>query len=164
MIEIIPGNDTDPAVVDQLVDIVKAFGYHPVVEREIAGFVENRVLYAILRECVALLDEGIVTPEGLDTCVKWGIGYKLSVIGPTRLLDMAGLDIYGAVSSYLNKELDASTETPRVISDMIAEGKLGFKTNGGMYEYGEGDVDAKRKDIVAGLVAALKTLSSITPV
>lgn len=164
MIEVIPGQATAPEVVERLIEIVNAFGYHPVLEKEIAGFVENRVLYAILRECVALLGEGIVTPEGLDTCVKWGIGYKLSVIGPTRLLDMAGLDIYAAVSSYLNRELDASTETPKEITDMIAAGKLGFKSDGGMYEYGPGDVDAKRKDIVAGLVAARKTLSAITPV
>ncbi|GAA4168446.1 3-hydroxyacyl-CoA dehydrogenase NAD-binding domain-containing protein [Gryllotalpicola koreensis] len=164
MIEVIPGDATEQSTVDELVDIVNSFGYHPVLEKEIAGFVENRVLYAILRECVALLDEGIVTPEALDTCVKWGIGYKLSVIGPTRLLDMAGVDIYAAVSGYLNKQLDASTDTPQVIKDKIAAGELGFKSSKGMYEYGPGEVDAKRKDITAGLVAALKTLSSITPV
>ncbi len=161
MIEIIPGQATDPALVGKLTEIVKSFNYVPVLEKEIAGFVENRVLYAILRECMALLEEGIVTPEGLDACVKWGIGYKLSVIGPTRLLDMAGLDIYQAVSSYLNKELDASTETPQLIKDKIAAGQLGFKSGGGMYEYGEGDVDAKRKEIITGLIAARKTLSSI---
>jgi len=161
MIEVIPGEQTDPALVDTLLDIVKSFDYFPVLEKEIPGFVENRVLYAILRECMALLEEGIVTPEGLDTCVKWGIGYKLSVVGPTRLLDMAGLDIYQSVSSYLNKELDVSTETPQFIKDKIAEGKLGFKSGAGMYEYGEGDVDAKRREIVTGLVAARKTLSSL---
>ncbi|MFB2597000.1 3-hydroxyacyl-CoA dehydrogenase NAD-binding domain-containing protein [Herbiconiux sp. P17] len=161
MIEIIPGQATDDALVGQLTDIVKSFNYVPVLEKEIPGFVENRVLYAILRECLALLDEGIVSPEGLDACVKWGIGYKLSVIGPTRLLDMAGLDIYQAVSGYLNKDLDVSTETPKLITDKIAAGKLGFKSNGGMYEYGEGDVDAKRKEIITGLIAARKTLSGI---
>lgn len=161
MIEIIPGEATDAALVDKLTDIVKAFDYIPVLEKEIAGFVENRVLYAILRECMALLEEGIVTPEGLDACVKWGIGYKLSVIGPTRLLDMAGLDIYQAVSGYLNKELDASTDTPQLIKDKIAEGKLGFKSGAGMYEYADGEVDAKRKEIITGLIAARKTLSSI---
>lgn len=161
MIEIIPGKATDEALVGQLTEIVKAFNYTPVLEKEIPGFVENRVLYAILRECMALLEEGIVTPEGLDACVKWGIGYKLSVIGPTRLLDMAGLDIYQAVSSYLNKDLDVSTDTPQFIKDKIAAGQLGFKSNGGMYEYGEGDVDAKRKEIITGLIAARKTLSTI---
>ena len=161
MIEVIPGEVTDSSLVDRLIEIVKAFNYVPVLEKEIPGFVENRVLYAILRECMALLEEGIVTPEALDACVKWGIGYKLSVIGPTRLLDMAGLDIYQAVSSYLNKDLDASTDTPQFIKDKIAAGKLGFKSNSGMYEYGDGDVDAKRKEIIAGLVAVRKTLSDI---
>ena len=161
MIEVIPGEQTNPALVDLLMDIVRSFDYEPVLEKEIAGFVENRVLYAILRECMALLEEGIVTPEGLDTCVKWGIGYKLAVVGPTRLLDMAGLDIYQSVSSYLNKELDAGTETPKLITDKIAEGKLGFKSGAGMYEYGEGDVDAKRREIIQGLIATRKTLSSI---
>lgn len=161
MIEIIPGEATNLELVDQLTEIVKAFNYVPVLEKEIPGFVENRVLYAILRECMALLEEGIVTPEGLDACVKWGIGYKLSVIGPTRLLDMAGLDIYQAVSGYLNKELDTSSDTPQFIKDKISEGKLGFKSGAGMYEYGEGDVDAKRKEIITGLIAARKTLSSI---
>lgn len=164
MIEIIPGKATDEALVGRLTEIVKAFNYVPVLEKEIPGFVENRVLYAILRECMALLEEGIVTPEGLDACVKWGIGYKLSVIGPTRLLDMAGLDIYQAVSSYLNKDLDVSSETPQFIKDKIAAGQLGFKSNAGMYEYGEGDVDAKRKEIITGLIAARKTLSTIPQV
>jgi len=162
MIEVIPGGTTDPALVERLVGIVKAFDYVPVVEKETPGFVENRVLYAILRECLHLLEEGIVTPEGLDACVKWGIGYKLSVIGPTRLLDMAGLDIYKAVSSYLNADLADRKDTPPMIEEKIAAGTLGFKTGSGMYEYdGPEAVAAKRKEIVTGLIAARKTLSSI---
>lgn len=164
MIEVIPGKKTDEAVTTRLVEIVSAFGYSPVVENEIAGFVENRVLYAIMRECLALVQAGIVTQEALDTCVKWGIGYKLSVIGPMRLLDMAGLDIYQSVSGYLNKELDASVETPSVITDLIAEGKLGFKSEGGLYQYGSGDVDATRSAIVGGLIAVRKALATTTPV
>lgn len=162
MIEVIPGEATEPGIVGRLIEIIEAFNYTPVLEKEIAGFVENRILYAILRESLYLLEQGIVTPEGLDACVKWGIGYKLSVIGPTRLLDMAGLDIYAAVSGYLNKELDNSTETPQFIKDKLKAGMLGFKTQGGMYEYdGPDAVAAKRKEIVTGLVAARKTLSSI---
>lgn len=162
MIEVIPGAATDPALVERLVAIVKAFDYVPVVEKETPGFVENRVLYAILRECLDLLEKGIVTPEGLDACVKWGIGYKLSVVGPTRLLDMAGLDIYKAVSSYLNADLADRKDTPAMIEEKIAAGTLGFKTGGGMYEYDSPEAVAeKRKEIITGLVAARKTLSSI---
>lgn len=164
MIEVIPGDQTDDAVVERVRDVVRAFGYHPVLEKEIAGFIENRVLYAIMRECLALVQAGIATQEDVDTCVKWGIGYKLSVLGPMRLLDMAGLDIYQSVSGYLNKELDASRDTPQVIKDLIADGKLGFKTEGGMYAYGPGEVDATRADIVKGLITARKALQTIPSV
>jgi len=165
MIEVIPGEKTDQAITDRLMDVVRSVGYFPVREKEKAGFVENRVLYAVLRECVALLDEGIVTPADLDTCVKWGIGYKLAVIGPTRLLDMAGLDIYKAVSGYLNADLDASTETPQSILDRVEAGKLGFKSLGGMYDYpDETAVAEKRRDIITGLIETRKTLSAIPAV
>ncbi|TAM71046.1 MAG: 3-hydroxyacyl-CoA dehydrogenase family protein [Microbacteriaceae bacterium] len=164
MIEVIPGEQTDEKVVERVREVVRAFGYHPVLEKEIAGFIENRVLYAIMRECVALVQAGIATQEDVDTCVKWGIGYKLSVVGPMRLLDMAGLDIYQSVSSYLNKELDASTDTPQIVKDLIADGKLGFKTEGGMYSYGPGDVDATRVAIVQGLITARKALETIPSV
>ena len=164
LIEVIPGEATAQSVVDELVAAVKAFNYNAVVQKEKAGFVENRVLYAILRECLALLEEGIVSPEGLDTTVKWGIGYKLSVIGPTRLLDMAGLDIYQAVSAYLNQDLDASTTTPQLVEDMVAQNKLGFKTGAGMYEYTPAEIEAKRADIIAGLTEVRKTLSAITSI
>ncbi|MGW8482753.1 3-hydroxyacyl-CoA dehydrogenase NAD-binding domain-containing protein [Microbacterium sp. NPDC055903] len=162
MIEVIPGAATEQGITDRLIEMVRAFDYLPVLEKEKAGFVENRVLYAVLRECVALLEEGIVSPADLDTCVKWGIGYKLAVIGPTRLLDMAGLDIYQAVSSYLNADLDASTSTPQSILDRIAEGRLGFKTGAGMYDYeDEAAVAAKRSEIITGLIETRKTLSAI---
>ena len=90
MIEVIPGEQTSQETVDATSELVRRIGYHPVVEREVPGFVENRILYAILRECLDLVDRGIIDPEGLDLNVRWGIGYKLAVIGPMELLDMAG--------------------------------------------------------------------------
>lgn len=164
MIEVIPGERTEQGVVDTMVAIVEGIGYHAVVEKEIAGFVENRVLYAIMRECIALVQEGIVSERDLDTAVKWGIGYKLSVVGPMRLLDMAGLDTYANVSSYLNSQLDATQDVPSMISERVAAGRLGMKSGGGLFDYADGEVDATRGKIVAGLVAARRALASIESV
>ena len=83
------------------------------VQRDVPGFVENRVLYAIMRECLALVDDGVISAEELDTCVQWGIGFKLAVIPPLQLLDVAGLDIYNAVASYLNADLNGRTRRER---------------------------------------------------
>jgi 3-hydroxybutyryl-CoA dehydrogenase/5-formyl-3-hydroxy-2-methylpyridine 4-carboxylate dehydrogenase len=158
MIEVVPGERTAQTTVDATCDLVRAFGYHPVVEKEVPGFVENRILYAILRECLDLVDRGIIDPEGLDLNVRWGIGYKLAVIGPMELLDMAGLDIYQAVGSYLNQDLSTSAEVSSTIRGLIDEGRLGMKTGGGIYDYTPERVEELRAARAARLVAVRKAL------
>jgi 3-hydroxybutyryl-CoA dehydrogenase/5-formyl-3-hydroxy-2-methylpyridine 4-carboxylate dehydrogenase len=158
MIEVIPGEQTSQPVVDATCDLIRRVNYYPVVEKEVPGFVENRILYAILRECLDLVDRGIIDPEGLDLNVRWGIGYKLAVIGPMELLDMAGLDIYNAVGSYLNQDLSTSGEVSSTIQNKIAEGKLGMKTGSGLYDYTPEDIDRLRAQRAAKLVAVRKAL------
>ncbi len=159
MIEVVPGDSTSQKTIDDLIAIVHSFGYEAVVEREKPGFVENRILYAIMREALALVDEGIISQKDMDTCVKWGIGYKLAVVGPMRLLDMAGLDIYTSVAGYLNQDLSNSSEVPSVVADLVSSGKLGMKTSGGMFEYGDGDVQAIRGEIVQQFIAVRKAMT-----
>ncbi len=160
MIEVIPGEKTSQATVDATVKLVQDIGYHAVVEREVPGFVENRILYAILRECLDLVDRGIVDAAGLDTNVRWGIGYKLAVIGPMELLDMAGLDIYKAVGTYLNPDLSTSGEVSSTILDLIEQGRLGMKTGGGLYDYTPEQINELRASRVAKLIAVRKALEA----
>jgi 3-hydroxyacyl-CoA dehydrogenase len=160
MIEVIPGEKTEQSAVDAANELVRRIGYHPVVEREVAGFVENRILYAILRECLDLVDRGIIDPEGLDLNVRWGIGYKLAVIGPMELLDMAGLDIYNAVGSYLNQDLCTSAEVSSTIREKIDQGRLGMKTGGGIYDYTPEQIRELRAKRAAKLVAVRKALEA----
>ena len=160
MIEVIPGEQTGQGAVDATVELVRRIGYHPVEEKEVPGFVENRILYAILRECLDLVDRGIISPEGLDLNVRWGIGYKLAVIGPMELLDMAGLDIYNAVGSYLNQDLSTSGEVSRTIRDRIEQGRLGMKTGGGLYDYTPEQIDQLRAYRAGKLVAVRKALEA----
>lgn len=160
MIEVIPGEQTSQETVDTASELVRRIGYHPVVEKEVAGFVENRILYAILRECLDLVDRGIIDPEGLDLNVRWGIGYKLAVIGPMELLDMAGLDIYNAVGSYLNPDLSTSGDVSSTIRDLIDKERLGMKTGGGIYDYTPEQIDELRTKRAAKLVAVRKALEA----
>jgi len=160
MIEVIPGERTSQETIDAASALVRRVGYHPVVEKEVAGFVENRILYAILRECLDLVDRGIIDPQGLDLNVRWGIGYKLAVIGPMELLDMAGLDIYDAVGSYLNQDLSTSGEVSATIRDLIEKGRLGMKTGGGIYDYTPEQIDELRAQRAGKLVAVRKALEA----
>ena len=159
MIEVIPGERTSPETTATAVALVERIGYEAVVEGEVPGFVENRILYAIMREAVDLVDRGIIDADGMDRCVRWGIGYKLAVIGPMELLDMAGLDIYQAVGSYLNKDLCNGTEVSKTITDRTAAGKLGMKTGSGLYDYTPERINELRAMRARKLVAVRKALN-----
>ena len=160
MIEVVPGEQTSQAAVDGTIAVIEDIGYYPsLLKKEVPGFVENRVLYAIMRECLALVDEGVIDREELDLNVKWGIGYKLAVIPPMQLLDMAGMDIYTNVASYLNPDLSNAAEVSPTIRKLVEEGRLGMKTKGGLFDYTDEEVGQLRAQRGAKLVAVRKALS-----
>jgi 3-hydroxybutyryl-CoA dehydrogenase/5-formyl-3-hydroxy-2-methylpyridine 4-carboxylate dehydrogenase len=135
-IEVIAGARTSARTVAWMVETIKGLNALPIViKKDVPGFVENRILYAIMREAIDLLEKGVIDAESLDACVSWGIGYKLSVVGPMALLDMAGLDIYQAVASYLNKELCNRADVSQLVTDRTGDGRLGIKTGGGIFSY-----------------------------
>ncbi|GJM39727.1 MAG: 3-hydroxybutyryl-CoA dehydrogenase [Ardenticatenaceae bacterium] len=143
VIEVIKGEQTTDETVKALWAVIEDIEMLPVlVQRDVAGFVENRVLYAIMRECLHLLETGVATPEDIDTVVKWGIGYKLAVIGPMELLDVAGLDIYNSVASYLNADLSNEANVSTTITEKVQEGKLGIKTMDGLFSYKPEEIPA----------------------
>ena len=159
MVEVIAGNHTSSATVEATKQVITDLGLHPVVVRkDVPGFVHNRVLYAILRECVSLVEKGVISPEELDTCFKWSLGLKLAVIGPMELLDVAGLDIYEAVAGYLNADLDNAAGVPSYIASRTRDKQLGMKTGRGIYEYAPERIQALRAARAARLVAVRKTL------
>ena len=160
VIEVIRGAETSDETANATVAMVEAIGMVPaIVDKDIAGFVENRILYAIMREALHLLDEGVASAEAIDTITKWGIGYKLAVIGPLELLDVAGLDIYNSVASYLNADLNASSDISPTVTSKVAEGKLGMKTQGGLFEYTPERIQQLQQQRGRKLVATRKALS-----
>ncbi len=160
MIEVIPGGETGQGAVDTTNAVVERVGYRPVlIAKEVPGFVENRILYAIMREALDLVDRGVISRADMDACVKWGIGYKLAVIGPLELLDVAGLDIYESVASYLNQDLSNEAGVSSTITELTAQGKLGMKTDGGIYDYTPEKKQQLGGERAAKLVAVRKSLS-----
>ena len=160
MNEVINGERTAPEVTAAVEALTRRIGYHPVtLKKEVPGFVENRVLYAIMRECLALVDDGVIDIEGLDLAVKWGIGYKLAVIPPIQLLDMAGLDIYTAVAGFLNADLSNESGISSTATGLRDNGRLGIKTGGGFFDYTPERIQELQQQRGAALVALRKALS-----
>ncbi len=160
MNEVIKGEKTSAEAVSTIEELTRRIGYHPVtLKKEVPGFVENRVLYAIMRECLALVDEGVIDAEGLDLCVQWGIGYKLAVIPPIHLLDVAGLDIYTSVASYLNQDLSNESGVSETAQKLHDDGRLGIKTGGGFFDYTPELAQQLQQERAGKLVGVRKALS-----
>ena len=161
IIEVVAGQDTSPETVEWMTALIRQINLLPIlIKKDVPGFVENRVLYAIMRECVDLVEDGVIDAEALDQCVSWGIGYKLSVVGPMALLDMAGLDIYQAVGSYLNKELSTRGDVSPLITERTAAGRLGIKSGGGIFDYTPEQISELRQARAKKLVATRKALEN----
>jgi 3-hydroxybutyryl-CoA dehydrogenase/5-formyl-3-hydroxy-2-methylpyridine 4-carboxylate dehydrogenase len=159
MIEVIGGDKTSPQTVAIIRDLIRSLGLLPVVvKKDVPGFVENRVLYALLREAVDLVERGVIDPEDLDICVSWGIGYKIAVVGPMALLDMAGLDIYKSVSSFLNADLSKRKDVSPMVLEKTGTSKLGLKSGEGMFSYTPERIKALQSERADKLVAVRRIL------
>jgi 3-hydroxybutyryl-CoA dehydrogenase/5-formyl-3-hydroxy-2-methylpyridine 4-carboxylate dehydrogenase len=100
----------------------------------------------------------VIEPEDLDTCVSWGIGYKIAVIGPMALLDMAGLDIYRSVSSFLNADLSNRDDVAPIVLEKTGQSKFGIKSGEGMFAYTPEQALALQGERARKLVAVRRIL------
>lgn len=136
LVEIVPGTKTDRAAVDAVFNLMVALERKPVLlEKECPGFVANRLQAAMLRESIALIEAGIVTPEGIDQIVKTSLAPRWNVAGPLGVADFAGLDIFSALSTQLFPSLSNATEVQKTLTDLVEADSLGAKSGQGFYSH-----------------------------
>ncbi len=133
-VEIIVGAQTDPAIPPRLAAALAAIGKWPAVVADRAGFVSNRLQFALFREAALMVEEGAATAEQIDEVVRGSFGYRLPFFGPFAIADMAGLDVYQAAFRILEEAYGPRFATPAALAEQVAAGRLGTKTGGGFYE------------------------------
>ena len=147
LVEVIKGQKTSEETVNLVYDLVKRLDHEPIiVQKEIPGFVGNRMQMALFREALNIMAEGVAGPEDVDKALKYALGFRWSWQGPAETADLGGLDIWNAVSTYLFPRISNMTETPEFFKKMIEAGKLGIKNGRGFYDYDEkAGLEAVRK-------------------
>lgn len=132
-VEVMSCGSTDPAVLALLVHVLPSYGLRPYeARRESVGFVYNRIWAAIKREALAVVEEGVATPQEVDELFELNLG---TTRGPFRRMDAVGLDVVLDIEEHYAAERPGLPEGPRrLLREMIAEGRLGDKTGGGFYD------------------------------
>ncbi|MBP1762238.1 MAG: 3-hydroxybutyryl-CoA dehydrogenase [Firmicutes bacterium] len=134
LVEVVKGPHTSEETVETVLEVTRALGKVPTrVNKEIYGFVANRVFSAITKEGCYLLDQGIASIEDIDNAVRNGLGHPM---GPLELLDLTGIDLeYNVLMERFKDTGDAKDKPSPAIVERYALGKYGRKTGSGFYEY-----------------------------
>ena len=131
LVELVYGPETADEVKTCMHQTLSAMGMHPIgVHKETPGFIGNRLQFALLKEAIAIVQEGVASPEDVDKVVKYGFGRRLSVMGPFEVFDFGGWDTIARVHPNITGEA-----TPKEILDKVAQGKYGVKTGEGFYRW-----------------------------
>jgi 3-hydroxybutyryl-CoA dehydrogenase len=136
LVEVVRGPQTSDATVERTLAMAREMGRTPVLlNREIDGFIVNRILHAATQEAYRLLDAGVASFEDIDTAVEKGLNWPL---GPFRLGDFSGLDVtYNARLHMYRTTGDERYRPSPQLEAKVREGKLGRKTGEGWYTYRE---------------------------
>ena len=106
-----------------------------VVKKDVPGFAANRIQLAVMREALALVDDGVMDPEDVDAVMKYGLGFRWAVLGPLETADFGGIDTFEHIARYLTPDLADGHEVPRLLAEHYEKGELGVKTGRGFYDY-----------------------------
>lgn len=137
LVEIHRGSRTSEAAFEITQRLLEQSGKKTaLVRKELPGFIVNRVMGAITREIHYLLDEGVCTPEDLNTAIKSSTGFRFACLGPMEVDDMIGLDICATVSGRVFPGLSNATGPSKLILERVERGDLGIKTGKGWLDYG----------------------------
>lgn len=145
-IELIPAGPTSARTLESAKVMAAALGKFATRCTNSPGFVANRIQFAMVAEALAIVQEGLATPEEVDRVVKSSFGFRLSAFGPFEIADQAGIDVYKSIFAYLHGKLGREQfAPPAILDEMVARGHLGLKSGRGFYGYERGRAETLRR-------------------
>ena len=115
-----------------MIKLLKDIGKTPVrVEKDVPGFIGNRLQHALWREAISLVENGVCDARSVDTVIKSSFGRRLSVLGPMENADLVGTDLTLDVHENVLFDIENSTKPSKLLIKLVKDGKLGMKTGEG---------------------------------
>ncbi len=128
LVEVIPGFKTNEDVVAATMELMTSIGKAPVRVKDVTGFLINRVLHMFFIEAIKLVEEGVATPEDIDTACRLGLGHP---IGPFALMDVTKLSLGLQAQEIMHEAYGERFRPPALLKQMVRAGYVGGKGNPG---------------------------------
>ena len=154
LVEVIRTSATSTASVEAMTALLSAAGKTPVtVEKDVPGFVGNRLQHALWREAIALVQDGVCDASTVDTVVKASFGRRLAVLGPLENADLVGTDLTLAIHETVLPDLDRTPGALPLLRQLVEDGKLGMKSGEGFQRWSVEQQAALRARVLKHLQA-----------
>ena len=135
LVEVVHHPGSALSAIECAVALGKAWGKTPIVVKDSPGFASSRLGLALGLEAIRMVEEGVASPDDIDTAMKLGYGHPM---GPLELTDLVGLDVRLGIADYLSDAIGPAFEPPELLRRLVAEGKLGKKAGEGFYRWVDG--------------------------
>lgn len=160
LVEVVKTQWTDPALANAMMTLLAGAGKTPVmVEKDVPGFIGNRLQHALWREAISLVENGICTAEAVDEVVKASFGRRLAVLGPLENADLVGLELTQDIHKQVLFDLESSPDPSPHLQTMLDAGRSGMAVGAGLRDWQSGDLDATK----ARVAHHLRQLEAILP-
>ena len=152
LVEVIRTEWTSPEAMDAVTDLLAGAGKTPVrVEKDVPGFIGNRLQHALWREAISLVERGICDAEAVDTVVKSCFGRRLSVLGPLENADLVGTELTLDIHRTVLADLEDRKGPSPYLEGLVAEGKLGMKSGEGFRKWTAEEAQTVRNRVTTHL-------------
>jgi 3-hydroxybutyryl-CoA dehydrogenase len=161
LVEVVAGSGTTEETMQATLRFCRGIGKQPVrVNFDAPGFIGNRMLHALWREAIEIVERGIASAQDVDTVAKMTFGLRLPVVGPLENMDLVGLDLIHTIHRYLLADLAANRGPGRLLDELVQKGQLGMKSGCGFYDWHEREpaalIEARDRQIARELKRLLQ--------
>lgn len=159
LVEIVAGQHSDLALAEKLCEFYRAHGKKPVlVKKDIPGFLANRIQHALMREALSLVEEGIATPEDIDTAVRYSFGFRYAAVGPMTQKEISGWEGMTLAAKLIYPSLSNIAEPPSCVTNLVKSGKTGIAKGAGFRTWSTDEAATTLQNYEQRLKAAFEVL------
>src|SRR6266446_1708034 len=145
LVEVVRSVHTEPAQAERVGAIMSSLGKRPVqVKKDVIGFLGNRIQGALMREALWLIEQGVASPEDVDATVRLSFGFRYAAAGPIVQKEYSGWDTTCAVAKIIWPDLTNADGPPPILQRNVDEGRIGFKTKCGFFEWDDESIAKER--------------------
>ncbi len=162
LVEIVRSEQTSDESVNTVYEFMKKVGKTPIVcQKEVPGFIANRLQIIFAREAFHMVQRGIATAQDVDKAVKYSFGRRMGFAGPFEILEHnEGYDMTVECEKYLLPDMDTSDESYPLILEMVEKGNIGLRSGKGFYDWTPEFTEKWEKGMEANLVSYLTSAKS----